>query len=71
MPKYQTYELIRKICKEQGRTIRSLEEEAGLKPDSVKRWADSKPIANSLLAVAEVLGVPAEQLLLEADDETS
>lgn len=70
MPRYKTYGLIRELCREQGKTIRSLEEEAGLKPDSVKRWADSKPIANSLLAVAEVLGVPAEQLLLEADDET-
>lgn len=70
MPRYKTYDLIKGLCREQGKTIRSLEEEAGLKPDSIKRWADSKPIANSLLSVAEVLGVPAEQLLGNEEDDS-
>lgn len=70
MPRYKTYGLIRELCREQGKTIRSLEEEAGLKPDSIKRWADSKPIANSLLSVAEVLGVPAEQLLGNEENDS-
>ena len=70
MPRYKTYDLIKDLCREQGKTIRSLEEEAGLKPDSIKRWADSKPIANSLLSVAEVLGVPAEQLLGNEEDDS-
>jgi len=63
LAKYKTYDRIKDLCREQGKTVRSLEEAAGLRPDSIKRWADSRPIANSLFAVANVLGVPAEQLL--------
>lgn len=68
MAKYKTYDLIREIGKEQGKTISAIEKEAGLKPNSIKRWADSKPIANSLFAVARVLNVSAEQLVSDEED---
>ena len=68
LARYKTYGRIKDLCREQGRTIRSLEEEAGLRPDSIKRWADCRPIANSLFAVANVLDVPAERLLDDTED---
>lgn len=65
MTQYKTYDRIKSLCQQKGITVSKLERDAGLKPNSIKRWAECKPIANSLFAVARALEVDAESLIRE------
>lgn len=64
---YKTYDRIKDLCQQKGTTVSQLERDAGLKPNSIKRWSDCKPIANSLFAVAKALNVDAEWLIREEE----
>lgn len=57
------YERIKSLCKEQGKTVKQLEEEAGIKAGCIHKWNEAMPMASSLVAVAKVLGTTAEALL--------
>lgn len=60
---------VQEKCKEQNRTIASVEREAGLTPRSLYKWQFIMPGADKVKAVASVLGVSMEELL--KDDETT
>lgn len=57
------YENVKAICDKQSMTIQALEQKAGLANGTVGGWRTSKPMAESLLKVASVLGVSMEMLL--------
>ena len=57
------YGKIKQICAEKGISISSVEKDAGLSNGAISKWADSKPLAEKLYAVAKVLGVTVEELL--------
>lgn len=63
MPRYKTYERIKELCESKGISVSALERQAGLKPNTIKRWADSRPMADPALAVANTLGVSMDFLL--------
>lgn len=54
---------IKEICKERGISIRELERRAGLGEGTVKKWKDFTPRAESLVRIADVLGVTVDELL--------
>ncbi len=51
------YEVIYKMAKERGISIKSLEEAAGLGNGAIGKWRTLKPNMASLEKVAKVLGV--------------
>lgn len=57
------YENILRLCQKQGMTIRQLEEEAGIRPYTIRKWKTAVPRADNLKAAAEVLGVTMEALM--------
>ena len=63
MSRYKTYDRIKDLCRERGISVSNLERQAGLKPNTIKRWADSRPMADPALAVANVLEVSMDFLL--------
>ena len=67
MGKYKTYDRIRQLCKEQNTTVAQMERDAGLKPNTVKRWESSSPMAKPLFKVADALNVSARYLISEEE----
>ncbi|WOO36053.1 helix-turn-helix transcriptional regulator [Anaerocolumna sp. AGMB13020] len=57
------YENIKRISKEKGRSIRSIEVQAGLGNGVIRGWRTSSPTIDSLKAVSIVLGVSLEELI--------
>ncbi len=57
------YEKIKKECKKKGRSIRSVEKEAGLGNGTIGKWVTSRPTTNNIQAVANALGVKVSKLL--------
>lgn len=57
------FENILRLCRERGITIRQLEEKAGIKPETIRKWKTSVPRADNLKAAADVLGVTMEALM--------
>lgn len=57
------YDEIRRIAKEQGISIPSIEKATGLSNGSISKWNDSVPTAKNLKLVADFLGVSMEALL--------
>lgn len=60
-----TYEKVKKFCKDNGKTIAETERESGLSNGAISKWGDSVPSAKNLLAVAKTLGVSIEDLIGE------
>lgn len=58
-------EKIVEICKETGRSVRSVEKEAGLSCGSISKWNTSAPSVYSLYKVSKILKVKMEKLLEE------
>lgn len=54
---------IKEACKEKGLTLKDLEVQAGLSPNSIFRWGDLMPAADKLCRVAAILGTTSEELL--------
>lgn len=54
---------IKEMCKERGISVKELERRADLGDGTVKKWKDFYPRAESLVRVAEVLGVTVDELL--------
>ncbi len=58
------YNKIREICKQKGISVASVEKEAGLSNGAIRKWNDSSPTIDSLKAVASVLKVQVENLIV-------
>lgn len=54
---------IRRLCKEQGKTLFSLEQECGLGNGSINKWDRSSPSVAKVIAVANALGVSIADLI--------
>lgn len=58
------YDKIKEICKQKGVSVASVEKEAGLSNGAIRKWNDSSPTIDSLKAVASVLKVRVDKLIL-------
>ena len=58
------YERVQAICKEKGMTIAELERAAGLTNGTIGKWRTSSPTVKSLQAVANVLKVKVQKLIV-------
>lgn len=67
LPRYKTYERIKELCESKGITVSALERKAGLKPNTIKRWAESRPMADPAWAVANALEVSMDFLLKDEE----
>ncbi len=56
---------IRRLCKEQGKSLFSLEQECGFGNGTINKWDKNSPSVAKVLAVAEALGVPVSYLIGE------
>lgn len=56
-------ERIKQLCEEQGMTVADLEKKIGFGAGRIGHWKESIPKADSLLSVANTLGVTVEYLL--------
>lgn len=54
---------IRRLCKEQGKSLFSLEQECGLGNGSINKWDRSSPSVAKVRAVADALGVSVSYLI--------
>lgn len=61
------YDKIKSLCEKQGRSIRSVERDCGLKYGGIRKWNDHQPTAISLVKVAHELNVSVEELLEDVD----
>lgn len=59
------YDNVKALCEERNLTIQKLEEQAKLANGTIGKWKDSKPMAESIKKVAEVLGVSMEEVMKE------
>lgn len=59
------YDKIKKICKEKGLSVALVEKEANLSNGVISKWNNSSPTVKSLKAVADILGVPVDELVTE------
>ncbi len=59
------YENVKRISSKKGRSIRSVEIQAGLGNGVIRGWKISSPTIDSLRAVAKALGVSLEELIKE------
>lgn len=59
------YERVRAICEQKGVTVASVESQAGLGHATIRKWDDSVPRIDSLLAVSKILDVSIEALIGE------
>lgn len=60
------FDLVRKIrllCKEQGKTLFSLEQECGFGNGTINKWDKNSPSVSKVLAVANALGVTLSDVL--------
>ena len=56
---------IRRLCKEQGKSLFSLEQECGFGNGTVNKWDKNSPSVAKVLAVADALDVPLSYLIGE------
>lgn len=61
------YNNVKSLCDEQGLTIMALEQRAGLANGTVGGWRTAKPMAESLMKVARVLGTTVDELMREEE----
>lgn len=57
------YDNIKKICKEKGFSVSSVEKQAGLSTGAISKWNTSSPTIEKLQAVATVLKVNVNKLI--------
>lgn len=57
------YDNIKKICKEKGLSVSSIEKQAGLGTGAISKWNTSSPTIEKLQAVASVLKVSVNKLI--------
>lgn len=57
------YDNIKKICKEKGISVGSVEKQAGLGNGAISKWNTSSPTIENLQAVAGVLKVSVNKLI--------
>ncbi len=57
------YDNIKKICKEKGLSVSSVEKQAGLSTGAISKWNASSPTIEKLQAVAKVLKVNVNKLI--------
>ena len=60
---YLIYDNIKKICKEKGISVGSVEKQAGLGNGAISKWNTSSPTIENLQAVAGVLKVSVNKLI--------
>lgn len=63
------FERTKETAKEQGLTLRQLEEKAGLGQNSLYAWKKYTPKGSNLQKVADVLGVSVDYLLGNTDEK--
>lgn len=63
-----TFDKIKKISKEKGYSLSSVNEKAGLGTNVIYGWKTKKPDYDNLRAVADVLGVSVDYLLGNTDE---
>lgn len=57
------YDNIKKICKEKGVSVASVEKLAGLGNGAISKWNESSPTIDNLQSVAKVLVVNVDELI--------
>ncbi|BAN73791.1 MULTISPECIES: helix-turn-helix domain-containing protein [Lacticaseibacillus] len=62
------FERIQKVSREHAMSLRELNEKAGLGTNAIYRWKKTKPSADKLQAVADVLHVSVDYLLGNTDN---
>lgn len=62
-------ENIKSICKAKGISLRQLEQDAGIAPNTITRWNENKPSYDKVKRVAAVLGVTMDELVGEDGDD--
>lgn len=62
-------ETIRQLCKKQGKSLFSLEQECGLGNGSINKWDRSSPSVAKVRAVADALGVSVADLIGEQKEK--
>ncbi len=60
-------ETIRRLCKEQGKSLFSLEQQCGLGNGSINKWDRSSPSVAKVKVVADALGVSMSYLIGEQE----
>lgn len=61
------YRKIKELCKKKNISVTRLEKELGLSNGSVCKWEKSIPRGDTLVKVANYLGVTADSLISEVD----
>lgn len=56
-------DVIRRLCKERGKTLFSLEQECNLANGSINKWDRSSPSISKVIAVADALDVSVSYLI--------
>ena len=64
-------EKIKKLCKEQGKTLASLEKECGLGNGTISKWGRNSPSVDKVSAVAKILNVSISEILGEKKNPVS
>lgn len=57
------YDKIKKLCKDKGISVASVEKKAGLSNGAISKWNNVSPTVDNLKAVAKVLKVKVDRLL--------
>ena len=57
------YETIKRLGKERGMSVRTIEQKANLSNASISKWAKSSPNMDSLIAVAKVLDCSLDEII--------
>lgn len=58
------YDRIKEVCKEKGVSVSYVEKEAGLGNGSISKWNKSSPSVENLQAVARILKVKIDELIM-------
>lgn len=60
------YEIVKRLAKAQGLSIREVERRAGLENGAISKWiGETSPRLENAMKVADVLGVPVQELVKE------
>ena len=60
-------EKVLRLCREQGTNIYSVERAAGIGNGVISKWDQRSPNMSSLMKVAKVFGVQAQELIADED----
>lgn len=63
-------EKIKSICKAKGISLRQLEQDAEIAPNTIARWDENKPSYDKVMRVADALDVTMDELVRgDVDDD--